>query len=583
MHLVRSISSLAITPRLCRAVAALAAAVALLRVALSIPVFTNTVDEPFHIAAGVALWDVGKHTLGVEHPPLPRLVAALPLYLSGVRLPADARDCTVRSEPETLARGTRILFESALSYEQVLDRARLAMLAFPAVALLYVYLLTRWVAGEVAAMLAVAFFSFDPTLLGHAMWVTTDAAACAGFLAATHHGLRWVERPAWRRALGAGLAIGLAVACKFSCALVIPGLIVVMTFKFLRRRRSRPASGELRSPANHRRAYARVLAQLAVVALVAFVALWATYLFDVGPMSDQTAFAPDSPFARIPQWVRDAPIPMPSLPLGVLRLLGHNRWGHPAYLNGEFYRYGRWTYFPEALALKSPLALLTAVALALLAVWRLRGPRSKRLVAVLAVGGVFFWSAMAGNLNIGVRHVLPAVALLYVLACGALVRARAAGLVAALVVVAALETAAAHPDYVAFFNRAAGGTARGEAFLIDSNLDWGQDLGRLARWLKSDEAAGHAYTMRLFAYPTDRIVAHLGLDPAALSRPPSGLFAISVDVRRGLVGARLRADRTIELTEDYAWLARYPHLKRIGSSIDVYDLAAPQLAGRDHN
>ena len=84
----------------CRAVALLAAAVALVRVAVTIPTFTNTADEPFHLAAAVALWDQHQHTLGVEHPPLPRLVAGLPLYLAGVRLPPKFAGNTVRGEQQ---------------------------------------------------------------------------------------------------------------------------------------------------------------------------------------------------------------------------------------------------------------------------------------------------------------------------------------------------------------------------------------------------------------------------------------------------------------------------------------------------
>jgi len=565
-----------LTPARCRAVALLGGAAALLRVAFVIPVFTNTVDEPFHIASGVAMWDIGRQTLGIEHPPLPRLVAALPLYVGGVRLPPDARDRTIRSEPETIERGARILFESGLSYRQILSRARLAMLVFPALALLYLYLLARWAAGEFAAMLAVVFFSFDPTLLGHSMWATTDTAACAGFLAAAYHGLRWIERPSWRRAAGAGAAVGLAVACKFTCAFVVPGLLVVMLLRWFVRRRGRYNAPARSSPS-------LAIGQLAAGGAVAFVMLWATYFFDVGPMSDQTAFSADSDFARLPAWVRDTPVPMPSLGLGFLRLVAHNRWGHPAYLNGEIYRFGRLSYFPEAIALKSPVTLLLGLVLSAAAVWRVpRRARLRRAAWVFVIAAVFLIVAMAGHLNIGVRHVLPAIAMFYLLAAVALVRARATGVLIVLIALAALETAAAHPDYVAYFNAIARAAGGGERFLIDSNLDWGQDVGRLAAWLHSEEAAGRPYSLRLFAYPKDQLVAHLGLDPAALTIAPSGLFAISVNVRRGLMGVRMMPDHTIQLSEDYNWLQRYPHVARVGSSIDVYDLSVEPLAGTSH-
>lgn len=554
------------SPAVCVVVALLAGAAALVRAALGIGVFTNVVDEPFHIASAVALWDVKKHTLGTEHPPLPRLVAGLPLYLSGVRLPADLKSKTVRSEPETLEQSERILFRSRLDYRQILTRSRLAMLVFPAIALLYLFLLARWAAGDVAAMLAVVFFSFDATLLGHAFWVTTDLAACAGFLAATYHGLLWIFHRTWPRAIAAGVAIGLAISCKFTCVLVIPGLLIVLIIRTIDLRDLRLRSVRLS------------LGQLMVSGIVAFAALWATYLLDISPMSDQTAFGPQRQWQAISNWVKETPIPMPSLPLGVLRLLGHNRWGHPAYLNGEISRYGWWYYFPEAIAVKSPLALLVALAIAVAVIVWFRGRGMERNIYILIVGGVFLVAAMMGNLNLGVRHVLPVIAVLYLVACAALVQAHFTALLAVLIIVAGIETAGIHPDYIAFFNVAAGGPARGQRTLIDSNLDWGQDVGRLARWLKSDAAAGRSYTLRLFAFPRESLTQHLGLDPRALRAPPSGLLAISKNIRLGLVDLELFPDGSIRRSEDYSWLAKFSMIKQIGYSIEVYDLSAPQVA-----
>src|SRR4029079_1353585 len=109
----------------------------------------------------------------------------------------------------------------------------------------------------------------------------------------------------------------------------------------------------------------RLVAQVAIAALVAFVALWATYLFDIGPIDNQQRFTPDHEWRLIPQRIKDTFVPMPSLWLGLLWFADHAHGGHPAYLNGVHGRRGRWLFFPEAIALKSPIGLLAAAGMAL--------------------------------------------------------------------------------------------------------------------------------------------------------------------------------------------------------------------------
>src|SRR5581483_8490096 len=186
---------------------------------------------------------------------------------------------------------------------------------------------------------------------------------------------------------------------------------------------------------------------------------------------------------------------------------------------------------------------------------------------------IYFAISMRSRYQLGIRHLLPILPLMYLLAVMQLVRVRRAGILIALILVATIESAAIHPDYLAFFNFASGGPRRGDRCLIDSNLDWGQDLYRLATWLKSPEANGRPYSIRC-AFAPPRLIQELGMDPAAINRPPtSGLLAISKNVEHRL-DATYSEQGKLVLGEDYSWLSRYPVVKRIGYSIDVYDLDA---------
>jgi len=186
------------------------------RVAATWRVFNDTSDETYHLAAAISLFEAGKLTEGLQHPPLPRILPGLVLYASGVRYAPDRGNKTMHSDLlviDSFDAGNEILLHSPISYWQVLIRARATMLPFAMAAVMYVYLLGRWLAGRRMGALAAVFFSFDPTLLGNAAWVTTDVPATAGFLAIVYHGLRWVAHPTWRRALLAGAITGLGLSC----------------------------------------------------------------------------------------------------------------------------------------------------------------------------------------------------------------------------------------------------------------------------------------------------------------------------------------------------------------------------------
>jgi hypothetical protein len=156
---------------------------------------------------------------------------------------------------------------------------------------------------------------------------------------------------------------------------------------------------------------------------------------------------------------------------------------------GKFSNRGWWYYFPLAFLIKTPIALLcmTFIGLALWAVgWKTMG---RDLLFVIGPIIIYFGTAMAGHLNIGLRHVLPIYPFVLLIAGKAVVALWNAksqllrGLLGALCVFAVVESAAIYPDYLAFFNQFVGGPRNGQKYLVESNLDWGQDLKGLKLWM----------------------------------------------------------------------------------------------------
>jgi hypothetical protein len=557
-----------------------AIAVACLRIVPTWTTFSDVTDESYHLAAAISLFEAHKLTQGVQHPPLPRLLPGLVLWYSGARYPPDHGNKKIHGDLDvydSFDAGTFILLHSPISYLQVLVRSRSAMLPFLGLAVMYVYLLGRWLGGRRAGALAAIFFSFDPTLLGHATWVTTDVASAAGFLAIIYYGSRWVTRPTGRRAIIFGIAAGLGVSCKFSCLVALPAVALLLLTR-------RPARGLFA-----RARFGPYLRQSLAAAAIAFVVLWATYLFDIGPIGLAADIHDWPTWTAIPAWIKSMSVPMPSFFYGLLVLRAHEYSGHIAYALGMKKVGSWWWYFPLALAVKEPLSFLAAVLLAIGAAARAAFGRKlqlRRWSVIIIPLVLFMAAAMRGHIDIGIRHILPAIPMLYLLAMLGLARTsapRGLAIFTTLMILACIETAWVHPDYLAFFNVAAGGPQNGQHWLLDSNLDWGQDKIRLASVLQQ-HAHGRTVSLRLFGGPRLRDWPHPdaangGYDIVPQGQGVRGLLAVSKNVRFDLYPSVFRKNGQTWVEEPLGkLLARLRPNAHVGYSIDIYDMDNPLIA-----
>lgn len=553
-------------------IALLAGVVALVRCATIVKVYNHTTDELAHIAGAVGLYESGRNIYMVEHPTLQRLVVGAALRVAGVRYPAAEKLKEVQARADANLAGADIVFRGKVDYWKVLAVARCANLVFLALLLFYVYRMGRYLAGPRAAMLATLFLSLEPNFLAHSVLVTTDVPAAAGFLMAAYYGVRFVARPGGKRALLAGIGLGLACSCKFTCVLVVPGIMMLAGVRWWR---DRWRNGSTRTP----RRFPAVRLWLAMAG-VAFVTLWATYLFNVGRLADQKLFVTEKTWNKIPDGLKQIPIPMPAMPLGLMFMAALGKTGFPCYFNGRIDLSGHLLYFPEAIALKSPTGFLIALALAATLFAATRRRRMMLTLALALPPSLLMLTAMTGKLQIGIRHVLPVFPFLYLFVALQLHRGIRTLLLAALIGLASVASFRAHPDYLPFFNPLVGGAENGSKYLADSNIDWGQDVARLAEYLKSTGRTD--YTIAVSGVRVADLVQHLGLDPASrerdpeeLRRRPHGLVALGVNARLRLEGAKRTEDGELILGPDWSWATSYPVIKQIGQSICIYDLDAP--------
>ena len=436
------------------------------RIALTYTVFNHTSDEPAHIACGMQWLDQGAYNYEAQHPPLTRVMVALLPYLAGVH---------GNKQGDMTFEGNTILYGGGPSqYDWRLALSRAGNLPFFWLASWMVFLWGRKILGTVGAVISVLIFTMTPTVLAHAGLSTTDMGVTAGIAAALYALFRLVEEPGPKTAAWFGLALAVMVLSKFSALVYYPASVALALAVWIWIARPQSASVFGRA--------LRILPWAAASVAVAFIVIWAGYRFSFG----KNTYLP-------------FPAPFPELFAGIQQVSEHNTGGHLSYLFGDLRMEGWWYFFPVLLAVKLPLALLALIALGL---WkRFARPTDGWMFGIIiAIPLAMLAVAMSAHINIGIRHILPIFPFLAVIgAAGAmwLSTAGQAGKWPFWILGAALlwlcgTSLASHPDYLPYFNALAG--EHPERIVVDSDLDWGQDIKRLGRRLAELHAPSVAFT-----------------------------------------------------------------------------------------
>jgi hypothetical protein len=468
-----------------------------------------TFDETAGLVAGFSVWSTGDPRLDAESGMLAKRWAALPAWLSGAAPPDFSGELWRVGYDWRLAQ--EFLYASGNDPESVMRGARRMILVFSVALGALVYAWSAHLFGPAGGLLSLWLFAFCPNLIAHGRLVTSDMAFCLT-LAATI----WATWAAFRRVtpfrvVACAIAAALLFLSKFGALVAIPMLLLMLVIRAFDPEPLPVELGSSRSLSDPRARIAVLLGVLLLAAAVTIAAIWAAYGFSFRATHGE--FVPYN-WARVealdgfPASFVLAARDLRALPETWLYGLGYTLatiQDRVAFAAGSFSMTGWWWFFPYAVAIKTPLGTLGVLALAGLAgvaPWlaeRRDTPPASGWVAIrrsapLWILILVFWAAsLPSNINIGLRHVLPTYAPAFVLA-GAAIRfaSRPAGalLLALLLAATAAESLAVRPHYLAYFNPLGGGPGGGHQRLVDSNLDWGQDLPGLARWLAERRAAG---------------------------------------------------------------------------------------------
>jgi len=511
-----------------------------------------TWDEVGYIGLGAYLLKTGRWDVpaSCSHPPLAFYLHSLPSFAYPLdwdrwRYRSDlVRDSAFLRSADR-KRGNAILLDRRYDGEHLFFWTRATSLVLAVFLFLALYSWSRELTNYPGAILALLFAALSPNLLAHAPLINTDFALAVTFFCSSWAYRRLLVRPSYTNLLIAGLALGLALMSKLSALILLPAFLVTTGWFWLfsqpQERRDLARLFGTEKPIGPGAAYGSVC-------IVALLILWTGYGFRYEPYV-QTF--------RSQLW-----------DIGV---------GHTAYLMGQFSTQGWWYYFPLALLIKTPLPTLVLAAWGL---WILA-----RRMPLLELGFLLWPPLLLGALfafgnakNIGLRYLLgiyPFLFLLIGITAIAALRSWRTYLITALAIWYVVGTVRNHPHHLAYFNELIGGPENGYHYLVDSNLDWGQDLKGLKAYVdkRNIERIKLSYfgtvDPRLYDLQYEWLPSAFLPNPEAQPAhiPTTGIIAISVT---NLVGVYM--DMYGHGRDLFAWLKTHQPVARIGHSIFIYEV-----------
>ena len=553
-----------------------------------------TMDEVAHLPAGYSYLTQKDMRLNPEHPPLMKDLAAFPLlFIKNIKFPSEipAWKDDINGQ---WAFGYHFLYHMGNPADKMIFWARIPMILLLILLGFFIFKWARELFGNKVALLALFFFSFSPTFLAHGRLVTTDVAASFGFFIGIYYFLRALENPTRKNIIFGGLAFGIAQLLKFSVILLVPLFIFLALIWWWVNKESH----------KNKKNFLQPLKILALIFLIGFLLVWSFYIYHIwGYLPERqvrdTKFLLSSfgfrPAADFVIFLADKPIlrAFGQYLLGLLMVFQRAAGGHTTYFLGEVGAAGWKHYFPIVYAIKIPLAfhILTIVALCF-AAFEIKKPLFQRTffrlknwtknnfpeVACLSFIALYWAVSLRSNLNIGVRHLLPAfpfTMLLVAREIGKLTANLKKFLIVLLLLLIwqAISVISIYPHFLAYFNELVAPN-QGYLYTVNSNLDWGQDLKRLNDWVEKNNI--EKIYVDYFGGGDAKYYLKEKFAPWWGTRSPDefpkgNYLAVSVTFLQG--GRGLPIAGFDQPTGYYLWLYQYePPIAKIGYSIFIYHI-----------
>jgi len=514
-------------------------------------------DEDAHIPAGYSYLKKFDMRLNPEHPPLIKDISSFPLLFIDLNFDTSKDFWNQNPNDAQWNAGKEFLFNSGNNPDQIIFWSRIPIIALFIILGIFIFKWTRLLSGIGAGLLALILYTFDPNILGHNHFVTTDLGIAAFITFSFYYFLKFIKDPIWKNVFIFAIFLALVQLTKFSSVLIFPifgmVLIIYSLIKLARSKRENTFGFKMKN-------FGEYFGKFIISFGISLIIVWIAYFFTTANMpkeklpeivnyyfnkdNTQTIYAKKAIFSMNES---DALRPMAAYLFGVARVFQRVAGGNVTYFLGEVSTQGYFSYFPIVFLIKEPLPILLLIFLTLSIFFfkafqkarsASKDKKSKlstkisayiriRIIEISMISFIVLYltTSILGRLNIGLRHLFPIFPFIYILVSKTIFdfikdlknrkeEFSAYLFVGILSLILIFNTILAYPSYTSYFNELAGGPKNGYRFVTDSNADWGQDLKRLKNWIQEynhcsmqkspDACAGYKYPIE-YGKPIQKI------------------------------------------------------------------------------
>jgi hypothetical protein len=464
-----------------------------------------TWDEPQHLIEGYCALKFHDYRTDPEHPPFIRMWAALPLLgMNGIKMDLQRIDPVASA---TWVMNGQFFFCHDMLYvlndaDRLLYAARFMIVLLGVLLGALLFCWAHELFGFWPAVVVLGFYALEPNILANCRLVTTDFGVTCFAFGVSYFLWRTARRLSVGNLFGLAGFFALAQASKFSAVLLGPVVLALLVARACQKSAWPARISKWTELSTRWKRLSAAAIIFATLVLAAWVAIWAAYDFRYLPSAapewrmefhkDPGILLRMPTLTRVVTWVDDHHMLPNAYNEGFLlgQIKAQKRNG---FLAGSYRTEGWWWFFPFAFLIKTPISVIVLfTAGVILAVSRWRRFVDNAMYALLPLAA-FLATAMLAKLNIGLRHILPVYPFALLLGGYAITRLCAERprpfrpTLVALCLLAIVEFVLVCPHYLAFFNQFVGGPRHGHEYLVDSNIDWGQDLKGLKKWMNQHD------------------------------------------------------------------------------------------------
>lgn len=577
-------------------------------------------DETAHIPAGYSYLTMHDMRLNPEHPPLLKDLAALPLMLMHLKFDTTQNFWTTDTNGQWDA-GRNLFWQMGNNADQLIFWARIPIILL---SLLFGFFIFKWgkeFSGILGGLLALTLYTFDPNILGHNHFVTTDIGIAGFMMLSFYYFLKFIKDPTWKNVAIGGLFLAAVQLTKFSSIMLFPifGLIAII-YPLVKKIPTEEKSVILFKL----KKLGEYLGKSLIALTISILIVWLFYAFNTYKMpADKLAqqinfsFSPQDT-ANIKNIYTNKILfslnesatlrPLATYLLGIAMVFKRVAGGNGAYFMHQVSINAFPSYFQTVFVLKEPLIMLFLMLSALLLTgWNnfkallnhfkesvTRAPWLTALrdylrhhietIGMFSFILLYTYISVTGNLNIGFRHLFPILPFAYILTAKVIIdfcqkrknlptKVTFLSITLILSLLLIIETAVAYPYYMSYFNQIAGGPKNGYNFVTDSNADWGQDLKRLRLFLDKHPEIDKIRIDYFGGADAKYYIKDKYIMWYDSKRPlEAGWYAISTNFLEGSIYNITKKDE-----QTYRWTQKIAPVYQVGTSIFLYHLNLDDL------